>query len=68
MYYKVLVRGIIAEQTLDLCAVLVLSNIFKIRLANVAINNSRSKWACVELWGFVLLESKKPPRCGTESP
>lgn len=67
-YYKVLVRGIIAGQTLDLCCVLVLSNVFKIHLASVAMNNTRSKWACIELWGFVLLESKNPPYCGTESP
>lgn len=60
-YYKVLVRGIIAGQTLVLCSVSVLSNIFEIRLASVAMNNTRSKEACVELWGFVLLESKKTP-------
>jgi len=36
MYCKVLVRGIIA---LDLCSVLVLSNVFKVHLASVAMNN-----------------------------
>lgn len=59
MYYKALVNGIIAGQTLDLCSGLVLSNVFKIHLASMAMNNSRSKWVFIELWGFVLLELKK---------
>lgn len=52
MYYEVLVRDIIAGQSLGLCSVLVLANVFKIHLANAAMNNTRSKCACIELWGF----------------
>lgn len=59
-FNNVLIRGIIAGQTLDLCSVLVLSNISKIHLANITMNNTRNKWTCVELWGFMLPESKTP--------